>query len=161
MTQRSFLSPFVWVHVDMCVCVYCIFLQVQRDWEGIRLLPRCPVVNVTWSEFIGAKPLLLEDASPRRSSFISLETSCDLPQGPWQLPGFWAKLLQLCLTLCSPIACQSPLSMDSLGKNTGVSSHSLLQGIFPTPEIKPASVMSPALAGRFFTTGANWEAHNS
>ena len=160
MAQRPFLSPFVWVHVDMCVRLL-HFLQVQRDWEGIRLLPRCPVVNVTWSEFIGAKPLLLEDASPRRSSFISPETSCDLPQGPWQLPGFWAKLLPLCLTLCSPIACQSPLSMDSLGKNTGVGSLSLLQGIFPTPEIKPASVMSPALAGRFFTTSASWEAHNS
>ena len=30
------------------------------------------------------------------------------------------------------VACQPPLSMDSLGKNTGVGSHSLLQGIFLT-----------------------------
>ena len=30
-------------------------------------------------------------------------------------------------------------------------------GDFPNPGIKPASLMSPALAGRFFTTSATWE----
>ena len=30
-------------------------------------------------------------------------------------------------------------------------------GDLPDPGIKPASVMSPALAGRFFTTSATWE----
>ena len=34
----------------------------------------------------------------------------------------------------------------------------LLQGIFPTPGIECMSLRSPALAGRFFTTGATWEA---
>ena len=28
----------------------------------------------------------------------------------------------------------------------------------PDPGIEPASLTSPALAGGFFTTGANWEA---
>ena len=28
----------------------------------------------------------------------------------------------------------------------------------PNPEIKPTSLVSPALAGRFFTTSAPWEA---
>jgi len=28
----------------------------------------------------------------------------------------------------------------------------------PDPGIKPASVLSPALAGRFFTISASWEA---
>ena len=31
-------------------------------------------------------------------------------------------------------------------------------GHLPDPEIKPMSLMSPALAGRFFTTSATWEA---
>ena len=42
---------------------------------------------------------------------------------------------QLCLTLCDPIDCSPPGSSvhrDSPGKNTGVGSRSLLQGIFPT-----------------------------
>ena len=32
-------------------------------------------------------------------------------------------------------------------------------GDLPNPEIKPASLMSPALAGGFFTTNATWEVH--
>ena len=48
-------------------------------------------------------------------------------------------------------------SWDSSGKNTRVGCHALLQGIFPDPGIKP-HLISPALAGRFFTTRATWEA---
>ena len=43
-----------------------------------------------------------------------------------------ANVAQLCLTLCDPI---SP--WNSLGQNTGVSSLSLLQGIFPTQGLNP------------------------
>ena len=43
------------------------------------------------------------------------------------------------------------------GKNTGVGYHALLQKIFPTQELNPSS---PALAGRFFTIWATWEAQN-
>ena len=32
-------------------------------------------------------------------------------------------------------------------------------GDLPNPGIKPESLMSPALAGKFFTTSATWEAH--
>ena len=42
---------------------------------------------------------------------------------------------QLCLTLCDPMDCSPPGSScpwDSPDKNTGVGSHSLLQGIFLT-----------------------------
>ena len=31
-------------------------------------------------------------------------------------------------------------------------------GDLPFPELEPASLMSPALAGRFFTTSTTWEA---
>jgi len=34
-------------------------------------------------------------------------------------------------------------------------------GDVPDPGIKPASLMSPALAGGFFTTNTTWEAHYS
>ena len=40
------------------------------------------------------------------------------------------------------------------GKNTGVGHHFLLQGIFSIQ----GSLVSPALAGRFFTTSATGEA---
>ena len=45
----------------------------------------------------------------------------------------WVKVAQSCLTLCDPMDyTYSP--WNSLGQNTGVGSHSLLQGIFPTQE---------------------------
>ena len=42
---------------------------------------------------------------------------------------------QLCSTLCGPMDCSPPgpsVHGDSLGKNTGVGSHALLQGISST-----------------------------
>ena len=47
---------------------------------------------------------------------------------------------QSCPILCNPMDCSPPGSSvheDSPGKNTGVSCHALLQGIFPTQESKP------------------------
>ena len=46
---------------------------------------------------------------------------------------------------------------DSLGKNTGVSCHVLLQGIFLTQGLNLQLLTSPALPGRFFTSRASWE----
>ena len=39
------------------------------------------------------------------------------------------------LTLCNPIACQTPVSLGFSGKNTGVGCRALLQGLFPTQEL--------------------------
>ena len=64
-----------------------------------------------------------------------------------------AKLLQLCSTLCNPRDCGPP----------GPSVHEILQARilewvairlprdFPKPQIEPMSLMSPVLAGGFFT----------
>ena len=71
-----------------------------------------------------------------------------------------AKSFQSCLTLCDPMDCSPP----------GSSVHGILQArilewvAMPSskrsswPGIKPTSLMSPALAGGFFTTSATWEA---
>ena len=71
-------------------------------------------------------------------------------------PPVRAKSLQSCPTLCNPMDCSPPGSClwNSPGKNSGVGCH-VLQGIFPT---QGSSLASPALAGRFFTTNATWEA---
>ena len=47
---------------------------------------------------------------------------------------------------------------DFPGKNTGLGCRFLLQGNLPNPGIKPASLVSPALAGGFFTNCATQEA---
>ena len=68
-----------------------------------------------------------------------------------------AQSLQSCLALCESMECSLP----------GSSVHEILQvsglpfpspGDLPDPGIKPASLMSPALAGGFFTTSTTWEA---
>ena len=62
--------------------------------------------------------------------------------------------------LCDPMDCRpqgSSAHGDSPDKNTGVSCHALLQGIFSTQETNPY-LMSPALAGGLFTICATWEA---
>ena len=65
---------------------------------------------------------------------------------------------QLCLTLCNTINCSLPGSSvhgDSLGKNTGVGCHALLQSIFPT---QGSNSGFSRLAGCFFIIWASREA---
>jgi len=68
---------------------------------------------------------------------VSLHTvPPEKPRGPWVL----CLVAQSCLTLCDPMDCRLPGSSvhgDSLGKNTGLGCHALLQGIFPTQELNP------------------------
>ena len=47
------------------------------------------------------------------------------------------------------VALQALYPWDFPGKNTGLGCHFLLQGKFPDPGIKLASLVSPALASRF------------
>ena len=89
--------------------------------------------------------------------FHGLFNGCLIPS-----PAVWvhAKSLQSCPTRCSPVDCSPP---DS-------SVHGILQARIlerlpcppprglPDPEIEPTSLMSPTLAGGFFTTSTNWEA---
>ena len=63
--------------------------------------------------------------------FILTAHSSLLIGGNLYLPAAAAKLLQSCLTLCSPtdesLPCSPAHPWDSLGKNTGVGCHFLLQ----------------------------------
>ena len=67
------------------------------------------------------------------------------------------KSLQACLTLCNPVDWSQPGSTVHgipQARNTAVS----CQGIFLTQGLNPCLLHQPALAGRFFTTSATWEA---
>ena len=78
----------------------------------------------------------------------------------WGTGMMHAKLLQSCLTLWDPMDCSPPDSSahgDSPGKDTGVGCHALDQGIVPIQGLN-SRLISPAMAGGFFTTSTNWEA---
>ena len=71
-----------------------------------------------------------------------------------------AKSLQSCLTLCDPMdytARQAPLLMRFPRQECWSGLPCPPPEDLPDPGIKPTSLMSPALAGRFFTSNATWE----
>ena len=55
------------------------------------------------------------------------------------------------------IAHEAPLSMGFSRQENWSGLSCPPPGDLPDPGIKPVSLMSPALAGRFFATGATWE----
>ena len=67
-----------------------------------------------------------------------------------------AKSLQSCPTLCDPVD-QSLLSMGFSRQEDWRRLLCPPPGDLPNPGIKPLCLRSPALAGRFFTSGAIWE----
>ena len=71
-----------------------------------------------------------------------------------------AKSLQLCLTGCDPmdIVCQAPLFMGFSRQEYWSGLPCPPPGDLPHSGIEPPSLVPPALAGRFFTTSATWEA---
>ena len=56
------------------------------------------------------------------------------------------------------VACQAPLSMRFPRQEYWSRLPFLSPGNLPNPGVEPVSLMSPALAGGFFTTSATWEA---
>ena len=65
-------------------------------------------------------------------------------------------------TLPTPwtVACQAPLSVGLSRQEYWNGLQCPLPGDLPDPEMEPEALTSPALAGRFFTASAIWEAHN-
>ena len=74
---------------------------------------------------------------------------------------YFVKLLQSFLILCDPgiIACQAPLSMGFSRQEYWHWFPGPPPGDLPNPNIKMSSLVSPALAGGFFTASTTWEAH--
>ena len=65
--------------------------------------------------------------------------------------------VQLLVTLWT-VACQAPLSVGLSRQEYWCGLPCPPPGDLPDPGIKPVSLVSPALAGVFFTTSATWEA---
>ena len=70
-----------------------------------------------------------------------------------------AKSLQSCLTLYDPmdVASQALLPMELSRQEYWSGFPGPPPGDLPNPGIKPMSLMSPVLAGGFFSSSATWE----
>ena len=74
----------------------------------------------------------------------------------WCMPSHFSSV-QLFASLWT-VALQAPLSMGFSRQEHWSGFQCGLSGDLPDPGIKPVSLVSPVLAGRFFTTGTTWEA---
>ena len=74
--------------------------------------------------------------------------------------GGWWRVTQLCPSLCDPMeySPQAPLSLGFSKQEHWSGLPCPPPGNLPNPEMEPASLASPALAGGLFTTGATWQA---
>ena len=74
----------------------------------------------------------------------------------------FTKCAQSCSTLRSSMDCshRAPLSVGFPRQEYQSGLTFPTPGDLPDPGIKPSSLVSPALAGGFFTTRATWEAHS-
>ena len=69
-----------------------------------------------------------------------------------------AQSLQSCLTPCEAVDCSPPGSMGFSRQEYWSEFPCPSPGDLPDLGIEPTSLTSPALADRFFTTSATWEA---
>ena len=84
-------------------------------------------------------------------------------------PHSWAYNLKACCAMLNHFSCiqlfvilwtvtlQAPLSMGFSRQDYWSCLPCPSPGHLPNPGIEPMSLMSPALAGRFFTTSTTWE----
>ena len=70
------------------------------------------------------------------------------------------KSLQSCPTLCDPVD-HHPLSIGFSRQEHWSGLSCPPPGDLPNPGVEAMSLLSPALAGRLFTTRATWGAHES
>ena len=88
--------------------------------------------------------------------FVSSSLLC------WQWYVYMFSVAQSCLTLCDPMDCSPPISSV-----LGIFQARILKWVaishsmdLPNPGIRPMSLVSPVLAGRFFTTALPGKPNN-
>ena len=156
--QRSLLClilgwPMVWVY--HCVRLTFDFSPNQNIFHVFYLLFKFFLSSpVPLFFFIRILSLFLFITVKHR---VSRHTSLCLPWAVMiacvlsRFSHFW-----LSMTLWT-VACQAPLSMGFSRQEYRSELPCLPPQDLPDPQVKPASLMAPALAGRFFTISATWE----
>ena len=148
--------------IDFCVLIlYPVTLLYKLDIKSVHRCFQFFTYTIMWSAD-GDFYFFLYDSFAIFFCPVVLITTSSAVLGRSGDMCVHAKSLQSWLTLCNPINCGPP----------GSSVHGILQarilewaatstpGDLPDPGIKPASLTSLDLAGRFFTTSVTWEARN-
>ena len=124
---------------------YCIIINRDREKAGIF---ECQL-NPDWLTVRNRNSLKLAQEKEDDFNFTEFRNVCYHAQ--WLSP---AELSAMPWT----VACQTPLSLGFPKLEYWSGLPFPPPGDLPNPEIEPASLMSPALAGEFFPASATWEA---
>ena len=112
------------------------FIAIKMNWyshftfKKKKLKPKITVLYNHTTHHMSRKKNQLADIIIPEQGFQTVGHRLLVDMGKVKL-----SVNQSCLTLCDPMDCRPPRLLcpwKSPGKNTGVGSHSLLQGIFPT-----------------------------
>ena len=149
----------------------------QRTKYNIKILRVLPVTHFTYS-FVYFSILTVSMLSSYTISYHMIKNSLQVkPEHQWKNQVNLNEMCSLVNSIivivviwslscgqlfCHPTDCTLPGSSVH-----GISQQEHWSGLpfpppgdLPNPGIEPASFMSPALAGRFFTTSTTWEAHS-
>ena len=119
--------------------------------NGLR---RCKQWKLT-QPWTGTKYAICWDMDGPRHCYTEWSKSEKEKQISYVLSGF--SCVWLFVTLWT-VACLTPLSMGFSRQEYWLELPFPPPGDLPDPGIKPMSLISPALAGKFFTSSATWEA---
>ena len=111
-------------------------------------------------------PIRMRDQRTRMEVPTAVTVACTLKYKVGRRPGKGGPTICCAVLNCSGVqlfaapraaAHQAALSMGFSRQEYGSGLPCRPPGDLPNPGIEPASLASPALAGRFFTTSATWE----
>ena len=136
--KKNEMMPFVTTWMDLGIIILSEVSQTGKDKCIILLI--CGIWKKDTNELISKQKQVHKHRkqNPRHQfSFV------------WLFVTLWA------------LACQAPLSMGFSRQEYCSELLCPPPGDLPSPGIEPTSLTSPALASRFFTISANWEAQHT
>ena len=121
--------------------------------DGVSLLFKSVALNIFTIKVSSAAPFHILDVSKYLSAKVTVNiksNECPTSQVHLPRPQHRPVCAQLCLTHCNPVAWGLAMEFSRQQYWNGLPFPT--PGDLPNPAIEPASPVSPALAGGFFTT---------
>ena len=148
---------------NMSRCVILKRYTVMTSWSSIRVLGVIIVKHMGFLDLVMDEPLVSTVAPHPSLEWTLTSHLYTRLLIPSTLPSHWFTLLSCfsCVWLFAPlwtVTLQAPLSMGFSGREYWSGLPFSSPGALPDTGIEFMSSVSPALAGRFFTTSITWEA---
>ena len=137
------------------------------EWQTRLLVSAFIELSIAWGVEAILQGIIKNIVSVKINAPFCHTAFAYAPLSPGTLSSLWLVLLQIACKIASvisnsatlwTIALQAPLSMRFSRQEFWNGWPCPSPGDLPNPGIEPMSLVSPALAGGFFTTSTTWEA---